>query len=93
MKESEIVNLIEDEELRRLIIERRKIKRGRPKLEKSVVNTTARASLYCEPELLAKVRVIAAKEDKSIRAVLVESVREHVRTYEATNGEIHLKTT
>lgn len=92
MLESELLNLIEDEELRRLIIERRKIKRGRPKLEKSVVNTTCRASLYCEPELLAKVRVIAAKEDKAIRAVLVEAVRKHVRDYEEANGEIHLKT-
>lgn len=94
MKNKDIIDLIEDEELKELIIARRKIQKGKPKIRKdSGVRAEASTTIYAPADLLAKVRVIAATDGKAIRGVIHDAIKEHVETWEKANGIINLKTT
>ncbi len=89
MKESEIINLIADADVRKAIIERRQIRKGgRPK--STSTGETARTSIYTSPAILAKIRVISATKKISIRQTISDALTQYVQRYERESGKIEL---
>lgn len=89
MKEKDIIDLIEDEELRAAIIQRRQLRKGerRPPREERI----ARTCIEARPETLAKIRVIAATRGESLRKTIIDALDSFVAAYEAEKGEIEIK--
>ena len=91
---TEIINSVEDEELKAALHKRRMAHRGRPKKSEgadgSFTEGYGRATTIVNLEKMAKLREIAKRETLTIKEVIEATMDLAISTYEAKHGKIRI---
>lgn len=90
----DVMDTVKDEELRRLLDERRKEALGRPRKDTKHLSRTKgyeRMTTIVNTEKMEKLKAIALKETKTIKEVMEEVMDLAIEAYEKKHGPIRLK--
>ena len=90
----DVMDTVKDEELRRLLDERRKEALGRPRKDTKHLSRTEgyeRMTTIVNTEKMEKLKAIALKETKTIKEVMEEVMDLAIEAYEKKHGPIRLK--
>lgn len=94
-EEEDLINSIEDEELREALHRKRMEKRGRPRKEalyrQKESELYVRTTFIMSREQLAKLREISFRETITMKDIITEIVGEAIKAYEKKNGKLHPK--
>lgn len=89
----ELTNTLTDEELKLATQHYRQRKKGRPQGTGTRPANYERITTIADKVLMAKMRLIAMRENLQIKEVLEAMMREAISTYEAKYGELKVKVT
>lgn len=91
-EEEDLLNSIEDEQLREALRQKQNSRRGRPRKDAEQAQRDSalytRATFVVSRELLGKMRAIGYRETLTIKEVMEQAMRKAVKDYEKINGPV-----
>lgn len=91
-EEEELINSVEDEELREALRQRRMRKRGRPRKDAALrakeEEVYTRSCWIMRKDHIAKLKEISFRETLTIKEIMEQIVGDAIRAYEEKNGEL-----
>lgn len=92
-EEEDLINSINDKELREALHKKRMERRGRPRkdapLQMKQDELYKRTTLIMRRDYLAKLKEISFRETLTIKDIMDEIIGEAISAYEKKNGELH----